>query len=229
MLYYLTMRYAYPEQRRRFWLVIMFTLLVVALASAIIVAAELSTQEAKQTEAVISYGQSAQDDISVNTSVSTTQLNISLFPDARVPATGNYANSQEVQIRTCNTALTPLYTISSLSTNSSGAGTINLAASSNFSGNYNVYVRGISHLGKNMGCVNLNQKVTSVSFSAASERLVPGETSTAFDNYINGLDGAAIAGNFSTSNTKYDLNRDGTVDQADLDIWGDNVYQAGDD
>ncbi|MFW5702634.1 MAG: hypothetical protein ACOCXP_01565 [Candidatus Dojkabacteria bacterium] len=220
----------YPEQRKRFWLILTFVALVVGLSTAVIFFSEMD-QGAEETNAVVGYGQSgpSSGNLSVSSSVSTTALNLRVYPDSRVPSTGNFTNTQLVEIRTCNSALNTVTSTPTLATNSSGDGTISFNPGSNFQGLYNIYVRGVSHLGKDLGCVDFNTRTVTAQFTAPEDRLIPGEVSAVYDNYINGLDASGIASNFGTSNVLYDLNRDGIVDQLDLDIWGGNVYLLGDD
>lgn len=171
--------------------------------------------------------QGVSDQVQLEASVSTIQLNLTTHPGARTPATGNWAHGFEFNLHDCGSN-TNLVSINPNSANSNGDSVVAIPSSANISGSNRIYVRGESHLNKDLGCIDFATQAVTASFTAGAEELIPGEVSNVYDNYINSLDISPLINDFSGNTVKYDLNRDGLVNQSDLNILVDSLYVNGD-
>lgn len=171
---------------------------------------------------------SDQDDITVTASVPSCIIEVTARPEDRIPPVGNWDTTLTINVKT----LSDLDVIN-FSGNSNSQGTLvyDLCANNQSvpSGNYNLYVRGLSHLRRKFPNVSaFTNYSSSVLFTAASQYLSAGETSIVFDNFINGLDLSTLVIALGSGDNQNDLNQDGLVNALDLSVTVKNLYEFGD-
>lgn len=155
------------------------------------------------------------------------QINIKVYPEKRIPGTGNWQNQNLIEIRNVGST-TPLVS-QIVNMDANGDGTLN-SVDSNLvgTGSYDIAIKGYSHLRK-VYTVSLGQTVENLNLTGPGNELLAGDTSVVEDNYINSLDLSQIAIYLYSTNTKNDLNRDGEVNSLDMSNMSYNLYLAGQD
>lgn len=153
------------------------------------------------------------------------QINLKVYPEKRIPPTGNWQNQNLVEIRNVGSTNPLISQIVNMDAN--GDGTLN-SVDSNLvgSGNYDFAIKGYSHLRK-IYTATLGPNQISLNFTGPGNELLAGDTSVIEDNFINSLDLSTISINLYTSDLKNDLNRDGVVNSLDLSNLSYNLYLAG--
>jgi len=166
--------------------------------------------------------------VNVSANVSACLLNFTLYPEKRIPSNGNWSNTIQLQIR--NSVNTPLANVT-FDTNALGNAFVNLCDNGIklTPGTYNFSVAGLSHLRKNFNGVSAFYFYqTDFVRTEANDRLLAGETSVVYDNYINSLDISFLVATLYTDNLRSDLNRDNLVNSLDLSNQVYNIYKTGD-
>lgn len=154
-------------------------------------------------------------------------ITIKVYPEKRIPLTGNWSNQNTITIRHVN-SLTPIFS-QAVMMNSNGEGTISTISSSTLPpGNYDIAIKGFSHLQRVYNNVNISTATVNLNFTAPTQLLLAGDTSLVEDNYINSLDLSNMFRNLYSDDLKNDLNRDSIVNSLDLSNLAYNFYKAGD-
>jgi len=153
-----------------------------------------------------------------------------VYPEKRIPATGNWANTNKVEF--VSQAGQSLGVITLQADNEGKMRFDSCVQYPISSGIYTVFVSGISHLRARFDAVTVNVSATtqipSINLTTSGQKLLAGETSTIFDNKINSLDlSTQISAMYSTTNVKNDLNRDGKVNALDISNTIFNFYKTG--
>jgi hypothetical protein len=146
-------------------------------------------------------------------------------PEKRIPQVGHWVNQSTVEIR--NPGFTSPITTQVVQHDDDGYATFGVDSSLVPPGNYDIAVKGYSHLNKVFP--NKSFGPNTLSFDLSSPELLAGDTSVVEDNYINSMDFAFAINNLYTSNIKSDLNRDGVVNSLDIGNIVKNIYQTGDE
>jgi len=164
----------------------------------------------------------------INTNKKVCPFNFLAKPEKRIPREGNWGTALKVDFLDSRKNVTNSIQARS---DKSGKASVNLCDQGIAieSGNYNFYVRGLSHLRKYYGNVNVVKDGSSVvDFSSGGSRLLAGETSNTFDNKINSLDASTqIRAFYKTDDEKNDLNRDEKVNSLDFSNTVFNFYKLG--
>lgn len=164
--------------------------------------------------------------VNVNAEVAYT-INIKVYPEKRIPITGNWMNQNTIQIRNIGSS-TPIIT-QVVNMNANGDGTMSSVSTVSLPpGNYDIAIKGYSHLRK-VYSANLSSAVVNLNFTGSGFEMLAGDTSVFEDNYINSLDLSNISRQLYTSDLKNDLNRDTSVNALDLSNVSYNFYKSGDD
>ncbi len=120
----------------------------------------------------------------------------------------------------------------SFETNDDGYGEVEVPAVflPNWPGDYDIAVKGISHLRKVIGPKELIiDEENNVDFTSSLPFfLIAGDVQFQKDNYINALDLAAIEWEIYTDDIDADLDWNGTINGLDLNIAEFNIYKSGD-
>jgi len=166
--------------------------------------------------------------VTISALVGISKITFTVYPEKRIPATGNWSTEMDVTVRHTGSPTIVLQR-TGLVTNSSGLGVINLSNSETIPpGNYDFTFKGISHLGRKYSGYNLSTVYSYVDFSLSGTKLLAGDTSNVVDNYVNSLDVSTVIKNIYTGVVKEDLNRDSIVNSLDLSIQIANLYKFGD-
>jgi hypothetical protein len=166
------------------------------------------------------------DGVSVSVDINTCLLDLTVLPEKRIPATGNWQTELEAEI--FDTSDVYVDTISGTS-DSSGTLSFDLCAGAITiePGDYKFFIKGKSHLRKDYGTQTTFETVEDDLDLSGDGELVSGETSSVFDNYINALDVSPMFLNYLTSDDKQDLNQDGIVNIFDFSDQILKIYQDG--
>lgn len=152
-------------------------------------------------------------------------VNIKVYPEKRVPATGNWVNQNTIQIRTVGSTTPIISQVVSMNVNGDGTMSpidpIILPA-----GTYDFAIKGYSHLRK-IYTGTISTAVTNLDFTGPGNEMLAGDTSLVEDNYINSLDLSNLSRNLYTGDIKNDLNRDTSVNSLDLSNIAFNLYKSG--
>jgi hypothetical protein len=168
------------------------------------------------------------DDVQVGAVVSACQFELTVYPEKRIPATGNWSTQLTVDIYNTSDVYQDSFTATS---NSLGVANVDICAQGvNLPpGNYNFRIRGFSHLRREFANYPAFQnQFTSIDFTTGSEVLFAGETSNVYDNYINSLDLSTQINALYSASVKNDLNRDGVVNSLDISNTLFNFFDTGD-
>lgn len=169
-----------------------------------------------------------QANVTVNTAVQACLLDIVVRPESRVPAINNWGSTVDITILRNDNSLLAAFT---LVTNNQGMGTYDFCLNGIFPtpGTYKFYAKGLSHLRKRfLGVSAFNAYRDLVNLTGASNFLIAGEVSNVVDNKINSLDMSYVINQFTTTDVKADLNRDGIVNNLDSTIVQGNYFKVGD-
>ncbi|MCA9381370.1 hypothetical protein KC678_03835 [Candidatus Dojkabacteria bacterium] len=172
---------------------------------------------------------SAQDDVTVSANVVGCALELVVYPESRLPVSGNWGTNLNVEVYLDSTQ-DYLGTTTATSADSNGKGVFDLCSDGIFAGedSYVFYIRGKSHLRKKFGPVTTFGGAVSYLNFSSSGGLIAGETSNVYDNYINSLDLATQIATLETNDDKNDLNQDGEVNVLDISVTIDNYFKSGD-
>lgn len=171
-------------------------------------------------------------DINIQAVVNTCDFNIKVIPEDRTYV--NYSTALRMEIENSNNNLEK-YTFN-VNTDANGEASINLCASGiNVSkGVYLFHLWGLSHLGRIYGGYETFKYARdNIDFSVSGKNLIAGECGNVNDNKINSLDGSGVIKRLGTNvgnsgySTKYDLNLDNQIDEADAQIIIRNFYKLG--
>jgi len=94
-------------------------------------------------------------------------------------------------------------------------------------GNYDIYIKGSSHLTSKF----TNKTIGPIAISdhdLTSKVLRAGDAHPIADDYINSLDISYIINNFGTNDIRADLDKNGIVNESDIELLLNNLYQKGD-
>ncbi len=156
------------------------------------------------------------------------QLNLIVHPEKRIPRTGNWGTLLIVYIYKDNQKIAS----ATARSNDQGAATFDFCPQNiTFEpGNYNIAIKGLSHLCQYFQGVRAFDNDTDVvDLTTNNQILFAGETSNIFDDKINSLDASTqIRAFYSTNDEKNDLNRDGKVNSLDFSNTIYNFYDLGD-
>ncbi len=166
------------------------------------------------------------EDVQVQAEVGSCIVELTVYPEKRIPAVGNWGTDLIVDIYSSTDTYLDSYITTS---NSLGVATEDVCDQGVFlsTGTYNFYIRGLSHLrNKYAGYTAFNTTTSIVNVTADGE-LLAGETSVVYDNYINSLDISTQINALYSSAIKQDLNRDTRVNSLDLSNTIINFFTPG--
>lgn len=203
-----------------------------AIAATIVLTSVISTtalnflgNDSEANQDILGIGDD-EDTVNVSASVNSCEIEITVYPEKRIPRTGNWGTLLTVQIFSGGNF------IGSFQTNTSDQGTslvnicdlgINLQE-----GTYTLRIRGFSHLYKVYPPVSGFGSYTSViEFTGSGDVLFAGETSNVFDNKINSLDISTQIRAIYSADVKNDLNQDGGVNSLDFSNTITNFFLEG--
>jgi cysteine-rich repeat protein len=146
------------------------------------------------------------------------RITITVYPEKRLPSSGNWQNSYAVNI-TNRTNGESVYR-GNLETNSQGTGSIVIPSISD--GNYDIALKGISHLRVIIPNVSIN---ADAQVNATDRIIFAGDVQG--DNFINALDISVVVSHLYSGNVVSDLNRDSIVNALDVSILLSNLYKGG--
>jgi len=164
--------------------------------------------------------------IHITASIKLQSITFKVYPERRVPPTGNWSTILDFQVQ--NQLTHSPFLQKTLTTNNSGVGVITLGADENLPpGNNSIWIKGISHLAKRYDNMYFSDQYENFDFTPYGD-LLAGDTHISSDNFINSLDISTLINQLNTGNYKNDLNQDSTVNILDLTIQVDNISKGGD-
>ncbi len=166
------------------------------------------------------------DDVQVEALVGSCIVELTVYPEKRIPVAGNWGTDLTVDIYDAGDVYLDSYTTSS---NALGVATEDVCAQGVYlsTGVYNFYIRGFSHLRKRYAGYNAFATPISNVDVTADGPMLAGETSVVYDNYINSLDISTQINALYSGSIKNDLNRDSKVNSLDLSNTITNFFTAG--
>ncbi len=170
---------------------------------------------------------SSQENVDVNAIVGGCTLQVTVYPEKRIPVTGNWGTNLDVELYL---ASNNQYqgTLTGLS-NNSGIAVFDVCDEiSPVATDYKIYIRGKSHLRRNYGIHTLFNTPSSSLDLSSDGKLIAGETSIVYDNFINVLDISTQISKLETNDDKNDLNQDGEVNVLDIATSINNYLTEGD-
>lgn len=186
--------------------------------------------------AVLSWGLAAQAIGRATTTVSleilpsslVCKLNILVFPEKRIPRTGNWGTLLTAYVYQSNQKLASAQSRS----DDQGKATFDFC-SQNLTfvpGKYDFAIKGYSHLCKYFENVDsFKSDIYETDLTTGGKKLLAGETSNIYDDKINSLDASTqIRAFYNLNNEKNDLNRDTKVNSLDFSNTIYNFYDLGD-
>lgn len=171
----------------------------------------------------------ASDSVVITGNVQNCDLTLRVYPEKRIPATGNWGNTLHVVVTEVGGSPTVL-DYAGLVTNNSGEGTIDLCDEGVilFDQDYDFYITGDAHLRKLFAGEQYLNSSGLVNLTTGGRVLLAGDTNAPKDEYINSLDISTQLRNFYSGNSHNDLNQDGIVNALDLSETIHNFYTTGD-
>lgn len=165
------------------------------------------------------------ENIDIIAQVNTCILNLTVYPEGRVPPINNWGTNADI---TVYNSLNSLQFATSITTDNFGQTTINncLLGSYPEVGLYKFKVKAIAHLTRVFTNINSFYAYQS-NIDLTSKLLQAGETSIVVDDYINSLDLATQIKNFFLPDYQNDLNADGIVNVLDINLSVNNLFKAG--
>jgi hypothetical protein len=169
------------------------------------------------------------DQVQVTATVQNCTLRTRVYPEKRIPATGNWATFGSIQVRQPGGGAQVLNS-NSYSTSNIGESTLNLCDLGIVlvDQNYDFYITGESHLRKRFANFPYSNAAGFVDFTVGGVVLLAGDTSIIKDNKVNSLDISTQIVNLNTNNSRNDLNKDSEVNSLDLSNTIYNFYKLGD-
>lgn len=149
-----------------------------------------------------------------------------ITPQNRIPPTNNNSLEINVGIRDVGSAL-DLWTTTVTTDNTGTASLCPIGASTLPNTNYDVAIKGLSHLRRLFSNLNLHNGNTYV-LDLRSPVLFAGDSHPTADNYVNSLDVSYEILNLYTSDLRADLNRDSIVNSLEFPTLISNLYSYGD-
>lgn len=153
---------------------------------------------------------------------------LKVYPEKRIPAVNHWVNTNVIEIRPVGSRV-PLVT-QVVPCDENGICILNpIDVGALPSGNYDVAVKGFSHLRKVFPNKSFIANSLFLDLTSGGQELLAGDTSVIEDNYVNSLDlDSTIQYLYSFTNIKNDLNRDTQVNSLDLSNEIINLYKSGD-
>lgn len=172
---------------------------------------------------------SVSDDVEVRALVQNCALRLKVYPEKRLPRTGNWGTVLRIAVRDANTK-TLIFDTSNVATSSSGEALIDLCAADLVLENkaYDYYITAESHLQKYFAAIPFDNATGYVDLTTGGRVLLAGDTNTAKDNEVNSLDISRQQVTFWGNDSRNDLNKDGKVNSLDMANVDDNFYLIGD-
>ena len=165
--------------------------------------------------------------VNVSAYIKTSLLRFRVFPEKRIPRTGNWATISTVVLRNCTNNKT--YTFNNVPTDAQGYGELTIDdGMALFDGPYRWYVKGYSHLNKSFNCYAMDVAKNFVDLTKEGKELLAGEVSIIDDNYVNALDISVLINHIYTPDYGSDLNQDTRVNSLDFSNQLFNFYTFGD-
>jgi hypothetical protein len=166
--------------------------------------------------------------VNVGASVEACLLRLKVYPEKRIPPTGNWGTDLTVNIYDSNDVAYVNFTTTTDDLGFSPYIDIcDLLGPPPQVGQYDLVVKGLSHLRSRYSSVTLfNQSQTSIDLTTEPP-LLAGETGMISDDFINGLDLSTQVKTLYTNNNKNDLNQDGIVNSLDISNSIYNLYMQG--
>ncbi len=171
-----------------------------------------------------------EDVLGENVEVSATlpyYIKIITDPEKRIPPTNNDSLELNLEIKD-NSTLNTLYTEMLTSDNQGESELTPVNSNTIPHDNYNISIKGLSHLRKNFSNKEIGPKNT-ITLDLTYDPLLAGDSHPTADNYINGMDISYLVINLYTDDLRSDLNRDTTINSLDLSVLINNLYKVGDD
>lgn len=151
-------------------------------------------------------------------------VTIKITPENRIPPTGNNALEINVDIRQPNSQQS-LYNLT-LGTDNNGQGFFCIPPGTISPGNYDVYVKGLSHLRRIFPQREFISDNTTLDIR--NPVLWAGDSHPTSDNYVNSMDISYEILKIYTSDLRADLNRDSIVNSLEFPTLLSHLYQYGD-
>ncbi len=148
-------------------------------------------------------------------------------PEKRIPPTNNDSLEINFELRE-RTTTNVLHTEVVTSDNQGKAELTPVSSNSIPHDNYDISIKGLSHLRKNFTNKEVGPENTII-LDLTHDPLLAGDSHPTADNYINGMDISYEVINLYTNDLRGDLNRDTTINSLDLSILINNLYKVGDD
>ncbi len=170
----------------------------------------------------------SQESIDINATIQSCTIQLTVYPEKRIPVTNNWGTELDVEIYNSSGTLY----LGTLTGTSNFLGTTFFdACDESIAPNpadYTIYVRGKSHLRTNYGAYELFDDSSSFIDLSDEAELIAGETSNIYDNFINALDVSTQIATLETNDDKNDLNQDGEVNVLDISTTIANYLTEGD-
>lgn len=155
------------------------------------------------------------------------EIHFKVYPEKRQPQPShinNWSTIAEIVIR--DSATSNIVLSDTVTTNNFGEGTLTLSPTENVpAGNYNIFIKGYSHLTKEYPNIYLSKIVENIDFTPYGD-LLAGDTYT--DDQVNSLDVSTLLSQLNSNNYKNDLNQDALVNSLDISIQVYNMGKVGD-
>lgn len=170
----------------------------------------------------------SQEDVTIEANVGSCILEVKVYPEKRIPATGNWDTFVTAELYLSETN----FFVGSITVESNqyGNATFQICEQGFLvsDADYDLYLRGASHLFRYYGSFRMFDD--SLTFLDLKEEppLLAGETSIRFDNFINTLDVSTQITRLETVDYINDLNQDGEVNILDLSNTITNYLISGD-
>jgi hypothetical protein len=153
-------------------------------------------------------------------------IEVKAWPEKRWPRQLNWSTRSKLDIRNLGTTANAVGS-GQVTTNDSGLGSAQFATFP--PANYDLALKGLSHLRKVLGNVPLLADVNPVDFTlGGSFYLLAGDTKYPQDDQVNSLDLSVLLNKLNTGDEISDLNRDTGINSLDINILINNLMKSGD-
>lgn len=154
---------------------------------------------------------------------------IKVYPEKRLPRTGNWDTVLQLDVRESDTK-NLVISKSNVPTGNNGEALIDLCSEGLVLLNkpYDFYVTAESHLRKFFGAMAFDNATGYIDLTTGGRVLLAGDTSVQKNNKINSLDLSTQEAKFYSGDGRNDLNKDGKVNSLDMANTIDNFYLSGD-